>query len=93
MITNKPITPDEFDDALIEFMTVRGLFCSVLHEHWKLSFDGRKNDTYLDIWQARRWFGTEGYHEVCYLAGVCGHAVFRAFRIKAANTVWGKDYV
>ena len=91
--TNDPIKDGEFDDRNMDISDVVGLFASVIMEHWKLAFYGRNNDTYHDASKARDWFGSEGFHEVCYLAGICGHSVFRAFKLKAATAHWGEDYV
>jgi hypothetical protein len=90
--TNDPIGDGEFDDVLypLDMRDVRGLFASVALEQWRIAFDLRVNDTHLEQRQARAWFGSEGFHEVCYLAGVCGHSIYRKFKARAAGEFWGK---
>lgn len=82
----------EFDDGYTEPCAIRALFCAVVSEHWKLAFDERRNDHNLDIKQARDWFGTEGFQEVCELAGVNSRAIYDAFRLRSATCYWGKKY-
>lgn len=86
-----PIYEGEFDDSEIEPNAIKGLWCSVIREQWRLAFNERKNDSKVDVFYARKWFGTAAFQDVCDFAGFCPRMVFDLFCKHARRAGWGAD--
>jgi hypothetical protein len=59
--------------------SARRLWCAVLRDQLFLAFSTRAQDTPADVQEARRWFGSPGFCEVCTLAGFDPEYVFDRF--------------
>lgn len=59
----------------------RALWLTVLQELWSDAFtDHDSADSLKDREEARKWFGSRGFRQVCYLAGVSWEHVLRKYR-------------
>lgn len=68
-----------------DMIAFRRLWAAVLLEHWRIAVAPRAADTLLERRQARSWFGSKGFFEVCDLAGIDGRAVMKEFALVMAG--------
>lgn len=75
-------------DAQMDEVAARELWCAVLMEMYRCAMRKRRSDYSFQINEARRWFGTRDFYEVCRLAGVDGDYILDGVRRAAARVGW-----